>query len=99
MMPAAILLEEDSRRRPATPHQECLQTPPRRQAHTGGPANSPEETGNLHRPANSLEETGNLHQPANSHEETGLLTLWIVSRARMHQLLTHWLGADGVLNQ
>ena len=44
-----------------------------------GPANSLEETGNLHRPANSHEETGflmlALRRPANSHEETGLLII------------------------
>ena len=50
-------------------------------------------------PANSLEETGDRSLPANSHEETGLLTLWMYSRVRMHQLRTHWHGADGVLNQ
>ena len=64
-----------------------------------GLANSSEETGNLSRLANSLEETGNRSLLANSREETGLLTLWMYSRARMHQLRTHWLGADGVLNQ
>ena len=64
-----------------------------------GPANSFEETGNLQRLANSLEETGNWSLPANSHEETGLLPLWMYSRARTHQWRTHWLGADGVLNQ
>ena len=48
--------------------------------------------------ANSLEETGNRSLPANSHEETGPLTLWMFSQVRMHQLHTHWHGADGVLS-
>ena len=50
-------------------------------------------------PANSFGETSNKSLLANSHEETGLLTLWMCSRVRMHQLRTHWHGADGVLNQ
>ena len=99
MRPATIRLEEDRCRRFATSHQKGLQTPLRRQARMVGPANSFEETGNLHQPANSLEETGNRSLPANSREETGLRTLWMYSRARMHQLRAHWLGADGVLSQ
>ena len=72
----------------ATHHGRSLQTPVRRQAPWVGV-----------RPANSREETGNWSQPANSREETGLLTLWMSSQARMHQLRTHWHGADGVWNQ